>query len=173
MQESFAFAHEKLEASFLRQKRFYDVKLKIRSFEKDQLVWYWYPPHAKRKLGVGWTGPYKIIRKISEVTYQIESSLTKKMKIVHVDHLKRVEGNGFKNELSNVDSSLATLMDQGSLEHVNLNTEEHHSVSYTEDETVLDNCTVKNNMNKDNVVHNSPKYSTRGRLIRPKLQFSL
>ena len=72
MERSFEFAYQNLEASFKRQKWNYDVKLKPREFVKNQLVWYWYPSKAKQKLGLGWFGPLKIVRKISDVNYQIE-----------------------------------------------------------------------------------------------------
>jgi hypothetical protein len=62
------------------------IGLKPRSFEKNILVWRWYPPLANAKLGLGWTGPYEVLSKISSVTYQIEHVKTMKRLIVHVDH---------------------------------------------------------------------------------------
>ncbi|CAC5419743.1 unnamed protein product [Mytilus coruscus] len=161
MQRSFDFAHEKLEASFHRQKHYYDVKLKPRNFAKDQLVWYWYPPHAKQKLGLGWTGPFKIIRKIADVTYQIQSCHNAKMKIVHVDHLKRVEGDGIENQLLNVDSSFKTLFESESQES---NDTEIEAIDTF---LVTDSDAIGVNYHQDSL-----KYSSRGRLIRPKLPFS-
>lgn len=157
MQNSFEFAYENLETSFRRQKRFYDVKLKPRSFEKDQLVWYWYPPKAKLKLGLGWTGPFKVLRKISDVTYQIESCQNKKMKIIHVDHLKGVEGDGIDNQLAGVDFSLKNLFESGSSESVDTETE---------------GTEIETDPVQPETTQNSPKYSSRGRLLRPACPFS-
>lgn len=53
MQNAFDFAHENLQSSFQKQKRYYDTKLKIRSFEPKTLVLRWYPPEANQKLGLG------------------------------------------------------------------------------------------------------------------------
>ena len=46
---------------------------------------------SKQKLCLGWNGPYTIVRKLSDVTYEIGSieSESFKKKIVHVDHLKK------------------------------------------------------------------------------------
>ena len=44
------------------------------------------------KLGLGWTGPYKIINKLSTVTYKIQRDPATKPIVVHVDHLKLYQG---------------------------------------------------------------------------------
>ena len=166
---SFDFAYENLKSSFKRQKRYYDVKLKPRQYEKEQLVWCWYPSHAKQKLGLGWTGPYKIIRKISDITYQIESCRNAKLKIVHVDHLKPVEGNGMSNELSNLGPSLTSLFDTESQDEVHEVSEGSLTVENLDDETDFNNISVIDDVQTNKP---SPKYSTRGRLLRPKVPFS-
>ncbi|CAC5376954.1 unnamed protein product [Mytilus coruscus] len=63
-------------------------KRKIRSFEENSFVWRWYPPEANKKLGLGWTGPYKVIKKITDLTYRIQKDTSTKQLVVHVDHLK-------------------------------------------------------------------------------------
>ena len=62
----------------------------MREYEVDSLVFRWYPPEANQKLGLGWIGPYKVVRKLSDITYEIERCSDHKRKIVHVDHLKPV-----------------------------------------------------------------------------------
>lgn len=59
------------------------------TYKIGSIVLRWYPPSGKQKLGKCWTGPYEIIRKISEITYEIKDCKTLKTKIVHVDHLKQ------------------------------------------------------------------------------------
>ncbi|CAC5389605.1 unnamed protein product [Mytilus coruscus] len=39
-------------------------------------------------LGLGWTGPYKGIKKITDLTYRIQKDTSTKQLVVHVDHLK-------------------------------------------------------------------------------------
>jgi hypothetical protein len=43
---------------------------------------------AKQKFGLGWRGPYKVIKQTSTVTYLVECCHTQTQIIVHVDHLK-------------------------------------------------------------------------------------
>ena len=175
MERSFEFAHENLESSFRRQKRNYDVKLKPRQFDKDELVWYWYPPKAKQKLGLGLTGPFKIVRKISEVNYQIESCHNKKMRIVHVDHLKKVEGNGYENQLLSVDSSLRHLLESGFSSALGTETEgtENETVLHNSESTETDYENVEeHNENDQQTLFTSPKYSSRGRPLKPKVPYS-
>ena len=51
-------------------------------------VWRWYAPQAKAKLGLGWTGPYVVTQKVTDVTYRIEHFSNKRKLVAHVDHLK-------------------------------------------------------------------------------------
>jgi hypothetical protein len=55
-------------------------------------VWRWYPQKADQKLGLGWTGPYLVNWKISEVLYQIQKDPDSRKLAVHVDHLKSYRG---------------------------------------------------------------------------------
>ena len=55
---------------------------------RNDWVWYFYPPKAKQKLGQGWTGPYLVTHKVSDVLYQIQASSSSRPKIVHVDNLR-------------------------------------------------------------------------------------
>ncbi|CAC5365137.1 unnamed protein product [Mytilus coruscus] len=64
LRNAFQLAHTQSGLSANRQKETYDKNLKIRSFEENSFVWRWYPPEANKKLGLGWTGPYKVIKKI-------------------------------------------------------------------------------------------------------------
>lgn len=68
--------------------------LKPRTFESGDWVWRWYPPKANTgtKLGLGWTGPYLVVRKITAVTYAIQRDENGHIITVHVDNLKPYEG---------------------------------------------------------------------------------
>lgn len=101
MQSSFQYVHENIQCSFEKQKRYYDRNAKSLTYEIGSLVLRWYPPSGKQKLGLGWTGPYEIIRKISEIAYEIKACQTLKTKIVHVDHLKQLSSEE-KEEQHNV-----------------------------------------------------------------------
>lgn len=57
-------------------------------------MWRWYPPKANQKLGSGWIGPYEVLRKLSDISYEIKHVDTGNTVIVHVDHLKAARGRG-------------------------------------------------------------------------------
>ena len=57
----------------------------------------WYPPAAHAKFGSGWTGPYLVINKLSDLVYQIQASKRSKPKVVHLDHLKPYYTNDEEN----------------------------------------------------------------------------
>ncbi|MEW8339218.1 MAG: hypothetical protein AB2708_05155 [Candidatus Thiodiazotropha taylori] len=68
--------------------------MKVRKYKPNEFVWRWYPPLAGLKLGLGWTGPYKVIDRLSSVTYKIQRDPKSKPLVSHVDHLKPYQGDG-------------------------------------------------------------------------------
>ena len=90
--ETFDFVNKNLKQAAERQKKYYDRGLKPREFSSEDFVWRWYPPTAGVKLGLGWVGPYKVIDKVTDVTYKIQKSPNNDYIVVHVDQLKPYEG---------------------------------------------------------------------------------
>ena len=88
LEKSFKHAREALQQTATRQKRLYDQKAAEHGYSVGQWVFLWYPPAAHTKFGSGWTGPYLVIGKISDLVYQIQASRRSKPKVVHLDHLK-------------------------------------------------------------------------------------
>jgi hypothetical protein len=76
-----------------RQKYYHDRGLKPRSYTTGDWVWRWYPPRAGLKLGLGWTGPYLVLVKVSSLTYKIQLDEHRRPLVAHVDHLKPYEGD--------------------------------------------------------------------------------
>ena len=79
-----------------RQKRNYNKQISGTPYETGKFVWL---KNDLRKKGVSpklsfrWDGPYKIITKLSDVTYRIQRTPHSKLKIVHFDRTKPYEGN--------------------------------------------------------------------------------
>ena len=75
-----------------RQKAFYDRKVYGKPYTLGDLVWLYSPVPQKgtsRKLYHPWTGPFKVVKKISDVTYRIQQQQGKRLrKIEHFDRLK-------------------------------------------------------------------------------------
>ncbi|CAC5405272.1 unnamed protein product [Mytilus coruscus] len=141
-------------SSFQTNKRYYDVKLKKRMFEINQLVWCWYPPKANIKLGLGWTGPYNVTRRLSDITYQITLCATGKSKIFHVDYLKPVVGDGYINQLTTVDKPG---QDYPETESGDVTVHIDNEV-----ETLLNKTEIPESIETTSVVSPKPQYATRG-----------
>jgi transposase InsO family protein len=97
MEDAFKLARDNLGKAAMRQKRAYDKRAKLRRFQLEDWVWYYYVPEAKKKLGLGWTGPWMITECISNVNCRIQMSPQSKSKVIHVDKLKLYMGD--KNSL--------------------------------------------------------------------------
>ena len=106
------FVFKNLGIAATKQKTYYDRALKQRHYTGDW-VWRWYPPTANQKLGLGWTVPYLVINRISDVTYSIQKSETSPIINVHVDHLKPYEGQNQPRDWGNNldDSKLSDISD--------------------------------------------------------------
>ena len=61
-------------------------------FSPGNLVWLWSPVVEKGvapKFHEPWTGPYKVTKRLSDITYEIHDEAKNKTKIVHFDRLKK------------------------------------------------------------------------------------
>jgi len=76
--------------SHQNNKRLYDRRAKLREFKEGVLVYLFTPAKKLRlskKFRPKWSGPYKIVKKISELNYEVAGSNDKRQ-IVHVNRLK-------------------------------------------------------------------------------------
>ena len=90
--DSYDFVSENLRQAASKQKKYYDRGMKPREFSESDFVWRWYPPSAGVKLGLGWIRPYKVVKKITDVTYQVQKDPKSPVIVVHIDQLKPYEG---------------------------------------------------------------------------------
>ena len=101
LQESLTSAYEIARRSLgkkqERQAELYNKKMHGEPYEVGALVWLLNPqiPRGKsKKLHRWWTGPFKVVKKLSEVTYRIQhvSNRAKRL-VVHFDRLKQCNPN--------------------------------------------------------------------------------
>lgn len=85
---TYEFVNQNLQRTAMRQKKNHDQGVKPRTFEACAFVWRWYPPISGLKLGLGWTGPFLVKQKLTDVLYRIQKSPNQRTFVVHVDHLK-------------------------------------------------------------------------------------
>ncbi len=77
-----------------RQKMIYDAKVHGAPFETDELVWLHSPVVPRgmsKKLHHPWTGPWRVVKRISTATYRLQKVGQGRQKrlVVHFDRLKR------------------------------------------------------------------------------------
>ena len=77
----------------IRQKRAYDQKTGIRIYPVGTWVLYWYPSKGRRKLGLGWTGPYLVLDNAMGWVLKIQKDPDSKIKMVHINDLKKYTGH--------------------------------------------------------------------------------
>ena len=90
VQSAYEIVRHTTESQQRRQKSNFDRRLHGTPYKGD-VVWL-YVPHTRRgqtsKLYKPWQGPYKVIKKISEVTYRIQSVTGRKRQVVQFNRLK-------------------------------------------------------------------------------------
>ena len=85
------FARKHLNISSESMKRRYDVKIHKVPYQVNDAVWYYYP---KRKVGFNvklqrpWKGPYRVVERLNDVLFRIQSGPKAKPIVVHHDKLK-------------------------------------------------------------------------------------
>ena len=75
-----------------RQKEIYDRKVHGKAYKEGDLVWLHIPVRAgvSRKFYKPWSGPFKVCKKLSDVTYRIQNVKNRRNRVVvHFDRLKR------------------------------------------------------------------------------------
>ena len=78
-----------------RMKARYDLKANSAGFHPGERVWLYNPQRKKGrspKLAQEWEGPYTILSRLNDVVYRIQRNPRCKMKVVHLDRLKKYQG---------------------------------------------------------------------------------
>ncbi|XP_045482836.1 uncharacterized protein LOC123686668 [Harmonia axyridis] len=89
---------ENLQIASDRMKTRYDIKASEGGFNIGDLVWLYNPQRKRRlspKLQRDWEGPYKVIKRINDVVYRIQSFPKGKKRVVHVNRLAKYEADYF------------------------------------------------------------------------------
>lgn len=99
LQKKLRKVHEIARTSLLeagqKQKRLYDRKINVYQYRKGDAVWlrlYVKPKGLSKKLQLRWEGPFKVIDRISDLTWKIQKNKRSNFKIVHFNRLKPYTG---------------------------------------------------------------------------------
>ena len=93
LEKVYLFVRNKSKVSTARQKRNHDKKSKVREVSRGTLVWRWYPPKGKHKLGLGWTGPYRVQELLGQHAVKLRSQ--DREVTVHLDDVKPYQGREY------------------------------------------------------------------------------
>jgi len=89
---AYELAHKTAGISHNRQKLYYDRNVHGDSYEPGELVWLLnpkVPKNTSKKLFHPWTGPFKVLKKLSECTYRIQKTEGQQQRqVVHFNKLK-------------------------------------------------------------------------------------
>ena len=90
LKTAFEIVQNRLSEAYQRQKDFYNRKVHGEPHKPGDLVWLYstVAGKGKRKLHHQWTGPYKVTKKLSDVTYRIQHAQRRNQRKVHFDRLK-------------------------------------------------------------------------------------
>ena len=92
LEQAYALCRNKANLTHQHQKEFYDQRIHGNPFQQGDLVWLHSPvirPGASKKLHHPWQGPYRVIKRLSDSTYWIQTAKgVRKRHIVHFDRLK-------------------------------------------------------------------------------------
>lgn len=92
LEEAYHTVREKLATSHEHRKKYYDKGTHGRPFQDGELVWLHstvVPRGKSRKLHHPWTGPFKVIKQLTECDYRIRGlGRKKKIHVVHFNRLK-------------------------------------------------------------------------------------
>jgi len=93
LESAYARVRKHMKVAARRSEELYNTRVHGREFEVGDLVWLNNPvvPRGRsRKLHCPWTGPFKVIKKLSSVVYRIQDNRpgSRKRVVVHFDRLK-------------------------------------------------------------------------------------
>ena len=92
LRKAYAQVRYYIDLHLYRHKEIYDRKVHGKAYQEGNQVWLNVPvrPRGLRKLHKPWAEPYKVCKKLSDVTYCIQNVKNKRNQVVvHFDRLKR------------------------------------------------------------------------------------
>lgn len=97
LEEAYSQVRKKLDAAHRLQKTYYDQKVHGKPFVTGDLVWLFSPAVSRghsKKLHHPWSGPYRVLAKLSETDYRVKKLTGRKtVRVVHFDRLKPCDPN--------------------------------------------------------------------------------
>ena len=103
MEIAHRIARQNADEAMLRQKSLHDQKLNWQTFKSGDEVYVFFPrykPGQSPKFTSFWKGPYKVLRKFSDVNYEVDCGPRGRSQIIHVDRMRIKKEQVLQNENS-------------------------------------------------------------------------
>lgn len=101
LEEAHAFVRRYSDHEMVRQKTYHDQRTSWERFEMGDTVNVYFPQKKKGctpKFTSLWRGPFHIIRKVSNVLYEVDCGRDNQLQIVHCDRIKKTRGQALRGE---------------------------------------------------------------------------
>ncbi|KAK3102810.1 hypothetical protein FSP39_014067 [Pinctada imbricata] len=92
MEEAHRIVRRYAGSQMVRQKRYHDQKLSWEAFSEGDSVYVYFPVKKtgqSSKFVSFWRGPYKVLKKMSNLTYEIDCGPKGKPQVIHVDRMRK------------------------------------------------------------------------------------
>ena len=92
MEEAHKIVRRYVGTEMVRQKKCHDQKLSWEEFREGDSVYVYFPT---KKVGLSkkfvsfWRGPYKVLKKISDLTYEVDCGRNGTPQVIHVDRIRK------------------------------------------------------------------------------------
>ena len=97
LEKAYEQVREKSSRQLKRQEGFYNQKIHGRPYQVGDYVWVLFPqpPRNKsKKLYRPWSGPFRVVKKLSEVNYRVQECKNRRRRmVVHFNRLKPYRGD--------------------------------------------------------------------------------
>ena len=149
MEETHKHVRENVKGAMHRQKKYYDQKLSWQSFQPGDQVFVFFPnakPGLTTKLACLWRGPFKMIAKITDVTYKINCGRKGKPQVIHVDRIRKKYPQNLPGEESEQIESHEETVAKDDLPNESMKTD--NAMEFDSNKEILDNVGVDNEAQK-------------------------
>ena len=92
MESAHTHVRENIKTAMVRQKKYHDQKLSWQKFVPGCQVYVFFPIRKagrSPKFTSYWRGPYKVLSKMTDLTYKVDCGRSGKPQVIHVDRMRR------------------------------------------------------------------------------------
>ena len=132
-----------------RQKKYYDQKLSWQSFQQGDQVFVFFPnvkPGLTTKQACLWRGPFKVIVKITDVTFKINCGRKGKPQVIHVDRIRKKYPQNLPGEESEQIESYEETVAKNDIPNESMKTDK--AMEFDSNKEISDNVGVDSKVQK-------------------------